>query len=266
MDKLELDLLEFVEALTNNSVSALFIDDSGTSEFELSNGTNVPEFIVEAGVVVQGNKIKDLEAAVSSWKELASSIAGKKVTEIHAAKIVRPDKNNPLHGIKRNDRLELLRKAYTYLDQHVEKIPIIYILQEQYVELMARVPKEPYPQYVDWIKPMKGLETVFIKGALDKLEILSRNSMWVFAHDVDETNKNEFREMFIPSLPIWRSGIVYAPSESLAGLQMADLAAHAINRHYIIERKPRTKKRNRFDDLILLSFKKLSPRIINVLD
>ncbi len=226
------------DALLDPSLTAVFVDDSGTQAGVIPREVLMPDYLLLAAVILPaGPKYLALERQMAQWKTDASNEIGAAVKELHTVEIVNPRSRSVWRDISQETRRLFLKRAYDLLQEYSLGFPFMGIGKEQYDELLAKVQElaRPFPDVRRWSRQKYGLEVVFCKSLAGHLP--PRFGRLVIVWDEDSSRSNELWQIFKPDVPVWSSGVVYLPSESCAGLQLADLTAYTFNRMFHIRNK-----------------------------
>ena len=205
-------------------ITLVFCDDSDIAEQPVPSLR--PDLRVLVAVQITSDSYRSLNEAI------ASALTRFNVHEFHATDIATG--NGAWKERSENIRLEALRHLADLFSQYALRVGAVWLPKQQYPTL--RQSAKRFGRVNAGFK--QGLKRVLVRGLAERLAAGTRPAMlWL---DQDKPICEAKVEDWPEARFLVGGGPIVAPSHSVSGLQVADLAAWSVQRYLV--------RRNRFDN------------------
>lgn len=245
----------------------IFVDDGGAGHHDMGESVLVQDHRTYTAVVIAPGNLEGLHRTYSRCFDVARQHAAA-FKEFHGTEMINPKKGSPWYGVDTAVRAKLWANTVEAMFPFVDRVVHGQIGREQYERELAKygpaIQKLPSHVQESLRKHEWGLEHVF-HVALTKMVLRDRIPTIILQDNGRYTER--FKQQFLDDVPIWQGGVIYWPSESCPGIQLADLLSVAIARHFCTRaRKLAGKSENLFDKAAVAIGSMMSGKLVDMLD
>lgn len=192
-----------------------FCDETDlTNEPTTSMVANIHAWVA---VNMPSDRYAGLSAQVVAYRE------DNALPELHGNEIVNPPSNSTWRTVSYDRRVEAYRFACEQVATAADEVRYLHVSQGKYAAMLAEHPDAALP------RGYKAAVKRAFKRCIVERMVASAPAIVVF--DKDKNNPGPTLEQIDGAVHLEGGGIVRADSNTVAGLQLADVAAYAVGRY-----------------------------------